>query len=96
VLHFLVEPADRAAYRATLRAAVRPQGYVILAAFACHGATHCSGLPVERHTADTLAAFLGADFHLLTSFDHLYQMPSGDTRPFVYTCFQRVATHPTS
>ena len=89
LLHFLIEPAARDAYRATLHSAVRPGGYVILAAFACHGATHCSGLPVERYTADKLAAFLGAEFHLQTSFDYLYHQPSGDTRPYIYTCFQR-------
>src|SRR5438552_3214543 len=45
-LHFLIDQADREAYARLVHSAVRPGGFVILAAFAVGGADACSGLPV--------------------------------------------------
>ena len=61
VFHFLVSPADRAAYLATMRAAL-PSGAVILAAFAANGPEYCSGLPVARYDPAGLAAELTAAY----------------------------------
>ena len=59
VLHFLVEDDDRARYAALVRRAVRPGGTVVIGTFAPDGPTHCSGLPVRRHSAADLVALLG-------------------------------------
>jgi EEF1A lysine methyltransferase 2 len=88
-LHFLTEAADRERYAETVRAVVRPGGFVILAAFALDGAEMCSGLPIHRYDADSLAELLGQDFTLLESVDHTYVNPFGSPRPYVYTRFQR-------
>ena len=69
---------------------VKVGGYVIIAVFAMDGAIKCSGLNVKRYSSETLSEFLGTDYKLLKSFDYLYNMPSGDTRPYVYTLFKRV------
>ena len=66
-----------------------PGGFVIIAAFAPDGATRCSGLPVQRYSAENLSDFLGDRFNLLECFNYIYQMPSGDLRPYVYTRFQK-------
>jgi EEF1A lysine methyltransferase 2 len=89
VLHFFTDPEDRAVYVQTLRTVVRPGGYVILATFSLDGAEECSGLPVVRYDATSLAGLLGDEFELVEAFDHTYLQPSGDTRPFVYTLFRR-------
>lgn len=47
VLHFFVEPDDRRAYVQTLREALTPGGYAIIAGFAPSGPEECSGLPVS-------------------------------------------------
>ena len=47
--HFLIEPADRAAYVLRLKKAVRPGGHVIVATFAPDGPERCSGLPIVRY-----------------------------------------------
>jgi trans-aconitate methyltransferase len=60
VFHFLTEPAERAAYVATLHATLAPGGALVLATFAPNGPTHCSGLPVDRYAADDLAEELNA------------------------------------
>lgn len=91
-LHFLTEPADRGAYAETLRRSVRPGGFVVLAAFAPDGATHCSGLPVRRYDADALGDIVGPGFERLESRRHVFTNPSGDPRPYVYALF-RAADH---
>ena len=90
VFHFLTEEQHRQIYHSLLQKLLMPGGFVIMAAFAPSGATMCSGLPVQRYSAEGLSAFLGSGFKLMESLDHTYQMPSGDLRPYVYTRFQKI------
>ena len=60
-----------------------------MATFAMGGATKCSGLPVQRYSAESLSEFIGDGFRLVESSDYTYQMPSGELRPYVYTRFQK-------
>lgn len=89
VFHFLTEEADRQRYHAALEKCLAPGGYVILAAFALDGAEMCSGLPVQRHSAESLDEFLGSDYQRVESLNYTYRMPSGDLRPYVYARFLR-------
>jgi len=91
VLHFLTDESDRNSYRKILKNAVRKNGYVIIAAFSLKGAKKCSGLDVHRYDEKMLADFLGSDFTPLEYFDYVYQMPSGDLRPYVYTLFKHTS-----
>ena len=84
VFHFMTVEKQRAAYLHTLKSVLQPGGYVILAAFAVDGASHCSGLPVYNYDEGTFADFLGTDFTILDCIQHLYRMPSGDKRPYTY------------
>ncbi len=88
LLHFLTEEEQRQTYKKTLISALRPGGYVILAAFSMQGAKQCSGLNVHNYDQESLAKFLGEGFKLKESFDYLYTMPSGNLRPYIYTLFQ--------
>ncbi|MEP7133532.1 MAG: class I SAM-dependent methyltransferase [Chloroflexota bacterium] len=90
VFHFLTEEQDRQTYHSLLQRIVMPGGFVIMAAFAINGAAMCSGLPVQRHSAESLSEFLGDAFKLIESLDYTYQMPSGDLRPYVYTRFEKI------
>ncbi|HEX6452842.1 MAG TPA: class I SAM-dependent methyltransferase [Trebonia sp.] len=88
VFHFLTEPADRAAYLATLRAALSPGGAIIIAAFSPDGPAHCSGLPVARYDASGLAAELTASFGdaITITGQHAeeHHTPSGAIQPFTW------------
>lgn len=84
VFHFRTEPADRAAYVAQVRRAVRPDGHVIVAAFGPVGPTHCSGLPVVRYEPRDLHAQFGGDFELLDQLSEAHHTPSGAIQQFVY------------
>ena len=90
VFHFLTEEPHRQTYHSRLQKLVIPGGFVILAAFAMNGATMCSGLPVQRHSAESLSEFVGDGFKLIERLDYTYQMPSGDLRPYFYTRFQKI------
>ena len=84
VFHFLVASADRDAYVRTLRSAIRPDGFVVLATFAPDGPEFCSGLPVARYSAEDLADLLGAGFELLETRREEHVTPEGATQPFTW------------
>jgi SAM-dependent methyltransferase len=88
VFHFLVSPADRAAYLATMRAALPGGGAVILAAFAADGPEYCSGLPVARYDPAGLAAELTAAYgDAVTITGHhaeQHRTPAGAVQPFTW------------
>jgi len=90
VLHFFTEEADQNAYFRLLKNLVHKYGYVILAEFNLASAEKCSGLPVHRYDVSKLQEKLGQDFNLITSFEHDYTMPSGDSRTYIYSLFQRI------
>ncbi len=89
--HFLTEPSDRAAYAECVRKAVRPGGHVIIGTFALDGPERCSGLPVIRHDATSLAAVLGHSFKFRESRRHDHVTPGGNIQRFQFSWFQRAA-----
>lgn len=88
--HFLVDPADHAAYVQRLRDALEPGGHAIIATFAPDGPERCSGLPVARYDGRSLAAALGADFALLETRRHDHVTPAGAVQRFQFSVFRRV------
>ena len=90
LLHFLTEASDREAYIDRLHALVRKDGSVVIGAFSLEGASHCSGLPIQQYSVDTITSLIGKDFQLEESADYEYVMPSGDKRPYVYARYRRV------
>ena len=89
VLHFFTTEEQQKAYFNLIRKVISPNGYVILAEFNLDGAKKCSGLDVFNYNEEMLQERLGKEFNLLKSFDYTYTQPSGNTREYVYTLFQR-------
>lgn len=87
--HFLTDARDRAAYVACLLKAVGPGGHAMIATFAPDGPERCSGLPVMRYDAESLADVLGGDFRLVTSRRHEHTTPWGATQRFQFSLFRR-------
>jgi SAM-dependent methyltransferase len=87
--HFLVDPADRAAYIACTKKAVARGGYVIIGTFAKDGPEKCSGLPVSRYDAEGLADQLGADFESLAGRRHHHTTPWNSEQRFQFCVFRR-------
>ncbi len=89
-LHFLTEAADRARYAKCVQEAVRPGGHVIIGTFAPDGPERCSGLPVVRHDAGSLADMLGQSFKLIETRRHDHRTPGSAIQRFQFSRFQRV------
>lgn len=88
VFHFLVEPGERDRYLSRLGHALAPGGTLIIGAFAPEAPPRCSGLPVQRYTADQLAATLGRRFRLQHRQRALHVTPGGVEQMYVYAQFQ--------
>ncbi len=89
VFHFLTGAADQEAYLRSLRGALAPGGHVILATFGPTGPPRCSGLPVERYDAESLARRLGPQFQLLRAIGKRHTTPAGAAQDFTYALLRR-------
>jgi SAM-dependent methyltransferase len=89
VFHFLVDPADRAAYVARLKEALVGGGHAIIATFATDGPDTCSGLPVRRYDAASLATELGDEFTLVDSRPHDHVTPWNSSQRFQFSVFRK-------
>lgn len=94
VFHFLTAPESRRAYVASLSAALRPGGHVVLATFAPEGPPRCSGLEVCRYDAPGLQAELGSEFQLVTATREAHTTPSGAAQSFQYALFRMLPVTP--
>ena len=90
VFHFLTSVEDREHYVSTMRGAVRPGGWVVMATFADDGPDKCSRLPVVRYRPDTLSAELGVSFVLERHARELHVTPGGATQSFLYCLFRKL------
>jgi SAM-dependent methyltransferase len=89
VLHFLVDDADRVAYRKALRGALAAGGRFVIATFAEDGPEQCSGLPVQRYTPDALASLLGAGFEVQVHRRDAHVTPAGAVQQFTWVAGRR-------
>ena len=89
--HFLTDPADRSAYVTRMKQAIKPGGHVVIATFAIDGPEKCSGLPVNRYDAASLAKELGEGFELMESRRHDHSTPWKSAQRFQFFIFRRTA-----
>jgi len=89
VLHFFNESKEQDTYFKLLKKLIKPKGYAIIAVFNLDGAMKCCGLPVHRYDKSMLEEKMGDDFLLVSNFNHTFTNPSGATREYVYTLFQK-------
>ncbi|TWH98546.1 class I SAM-dependent methyltransferase [Bradyrhizobium daqingense] len=89
--HFLNALEEQAAYVAIVRRAVKIGGHVIIGTFAVDGPEKCSGLPVTRHSADSIAALLGPGFTLTDHRRHQHATPWQSVQNFQFSSFVRTS-----
>ena len=90
VFHFLTEPDQREAYRRALLNGLSENGLVIMATFALDGPEKCSGLPVQRYDAESLAHALGPSFKLIESWSEDHITPWGSQQAFNWCAFRLI------
>ena len=88
VFHFLTDPTERDRYADLLRGALQPRGHFVLATFGPDGPTRCSGLDVQRYSAEQIGALLGQDFHLREHELEEHRTPRGTAQQFLYGWWQ--------
>ena len=88
VFHFLNSEKEKNTYVQTVLQSVKPGGLVIVATFAEDGPTTCSGLPVQRYSANQLHGEFGEPFVMLGHEKECHTTPWGVQQKFVY-CFCR-------
>jgi SAM-dependent methyltransferase len=87
--HFFTDPADRGAYASRAAAAVRPGGHLVIGTFATDGPTTCSGLPVERYDAASLAEAFAEAFESIHAERSIHLTPAGAEQPFTHVVLRR-------
>lgn len=90
VLHFLSTAAAQL-YASTLRDALSEGGAVVIGVFAPDGPTTCSGLPVTRYDAESLAALLGEEFCVEIERRVRHRTPWGSEQSFQWVGARRRA-----
>jgi SAM-dependent methyltransferase len=90
VFHFQTDPADRDRYVDAMAGAVAPGGHAVVATWRPGAPERCSGLPVVRYDAATLAAALGTRFREVAVEVEDHVTPSGAVHPYLYGVFERV------
>jgi hypothetical protein len=72
-----------------MKSTLRPDGHVIIAAFAIGGPEKCSGLKVVQYDSKKLTAEFGADFELVEEINEVHITPANKEQKFTYFHFIR-------
>lgn len=91
VFHFLTTSAQRQQYMNNLLKALKPAGHFVIGVFAPEAPPKCSGLPVERYSADKLERELGEEFELIRQEKELHITPGGVEQMYLYCHFRKSA-----
>lgn len=83
VFHFLIDPIDQHKYIEQVREATKSGSHIVIATFSPDGPESCSGLPVQRWSANQLLS-LFADFCTVVSHtDYQHVTPWGSSQSFM-------------
>jgi SAM-dependent methyltransferase len=91
VFHFQVAPRERAQYVRVASECLAEDGVAVLATFAEDGPEQCSGLPVARYSAASLAATFPS-LSLVAAERVEHRTPSGLVQPFTYVALRRATS----
>ena len=89
VFHFLTDLKHREAYKERLGEALAPKGAAIIATFAPHGPERCSGLPVQRFDANSLAAEFSRELEKMGDWTEDHATPGGHKQAFTWCVFRK-------
>ena len=89
VLHFLTDPKDQQAYAQRMRGALLKGGRLVIGGFAPEGPEKCSGLPVVRHSVESLQALWGPGFELEQQAQAQHTTPGGKQQLYLFTLWRR-------
>ena len=83
VFHFLVDPSDQQKYVKTVRDATSSGSHIVIATFSPEGPESCSGLPVQRWSAEQLSALFAEFCTVVSQTKYEHVTPWGSTQSFM-------------
>lgn len=89
VFHFLTSLGERQSYKRALAGGTTAGSLVVMSTFALDGPERCSGLVVQRYSADSLSQELGSDFKMLEAWHEEHTTPDGNEQAFNWCVFKR-------
>jgi ubiquinone/menaquinone biosynthesis C-methylase UbiE len=87
--HFMSSTEQITKYLSVARKAIKPDGYLVIGTFSENGPEKCSGLPVHRYSAQTLADELSAGFKKLKCVTEDHITPFETKQNFLFCSFKR-------
>ena len=87
--HFLKD-SEIHQYKTRLLKSLLPGGTFILGVFSENAPPTCSGLPVNRHSLDSLGSVFEDNFSLLESHTEVHRTPGGVEQEYLYTAWMRI------
>lgn len=87
--HFFTDTTRKEAYLRTLKQAIKPGGYLILATFSEKGPATCAGLEIQRYAVGDLQKLFLEEFNVLSGANVDHITPSGATQNFTFCSFQK-------
>ena len=90
VFHFLLTSKEQKSYVAVAADNISVGGYLLMATFALDGPEKCSGLPVFRHSKDSLTELFSDHFQLEWASERMHLTPSGSKQKFTLCRFRRI------
>ena len=90
VFHFLLTSDEQKSYARVAADSINVDGYLVMATFAPDGPEKCSGLPVSRHSKDSLAEIFSDHFVLEMASERMHITPSGGQQNFTVCRFRRI------
>jgi SAM-dependent methyltransferase len=90
VFHFLTSEEDRQRYVALAERSIATGGRLIVVTFAPDGPERCSGLPVCRYDAASLARVFAHGFEPVSAREETHLTPWGAPQKFTYCVLRRV------
>ena len=89
VFHFLIDERERLLYRDVIASALPTGAHAVIATFAADGPERCSGLPVRRYSAESLAREFAGVLRLEDSTATMHMTPGGSPQSFIFARFLR-------
>jgi len=83
VFHFLVDPTDQQNYVNKVREATSPGSHIVVATFSLEGPESCSGLPVQRWSAEQLAVLFAEFCTVVSHTEYEHVTPWGSKQSFM-------------
>ena len=86
-MHFLTSKKDISNYKKKIFDSLKPNGYILIMAFAENGPDKCSGIHVKKYSINTLSKEF-QNYDLLHGRNHSHFTPNGVEQKFITCLFQ--------